>query len=77
MKLSKVPSFPSFPSLLAVTATLALTAALTACPDDKRADAIDAVGGAPGNQADMARQRLGKAEDKLQGNAAAAAAATE
>lgn len=56
---------------LAIVAVAAISAA---CPDDKRADAVNAVGGAPKNQADIARERLGKAEDKLQGNAAAAAA---
>jgi hypothetical protein len=66
MKLTRSP--------VVVLAVLAFAAVLPACPDDKRADAIDSIGGAPGNQADMARQRLNKAEDKLQGNAAAAAA---
>lgn len=57
--------------VLAIVSVAVLSAA---CPDDKRADAVNAIGGAPKNQADMARERLGKAEDKLQGNAAAAAA---
>lgn len=60
-----------FTLVLAVACVAAVSAA---CPDDKRKDVVDAVGGAPKNQADVARERLGKAEDKLQGNAAAAAA---
>lgn len=60
-----------------VFANLALVSALAACPDDQRKDAINAVGGAPRDQVDVAKERLGKAEDKLQSNAAAAAAATD
>ena len=60
-----------------VFATLALVAALAACPDDQRKDVINAVGGAPRDQVDVAKERLGKAEDKLQDRAAAAAAATD
>ena len=78
MKVSKKSVLSSMLSstLLALTA-LAFAVVLPACPDDKRQDAVDAVGGAAKNQADFAKERLGKAEDKLQGNAAAASAATE
>jgi hypothetical protein len=66
MKLSK--------AVITCVALASISTLLPACPDDKRADAVDAVGGAAKDQADVAKERLGKAEDKLQGNAAAAAA---
>lgn len=57
-----------------VTSLLVL-AFLTGCPDRK--EAIEQVGGAPKAAVDEARVRIDKAEAKLQGNADAAAAASE
>ncbi len=67
MKLSKK-------SALVLLTVFGFAAVLPACPDDARKDAVNAVGGAPKDQVDVAKERLGKAEDKLQRNAAAAAA---
>jgi hypothetical protein len=64
------------PALALATAALALaTLPLAGCPE--REEAINKVGGAPKEQVDIARERLNRAENKLQDNAAAAAAATE
>lgn len=60
---------------LALALPLALAGILAGCPERK--EVIDQVGGAPKAQVDQARERLDKAEAKLQENAAAAAAAVE
>lgn len=51
---------------------IALALGCAACPE--RQELIDQVGGAPGAQVNDARVRLDKAEQKLEQNAAAAAA---
>lgn len=58
-------------ALLAAVVAGLLTFAI-ACPERK--EAIDQVGGAPAAQVDVARERLQRAEQKLEGNAGAAAA---
>ena len=58
-----------------VVVVVMLFSFLAGCPERK--EAIDQVGGAPKAQVDNAKERLGKAEDKLQQNAAAADAAKE
>jgi hypothetical protein len=58
-----------------VVVALAAVLFIAACPERK--EAIDKVGGAPKEMVDTAKERIGKAEDKLQGNAEAAAQASE
>jgi hypothetical protein len=58
-----------------VSFVLVVVAAMSGCPD--REETINKVGGAPKEQTDIARERLDKAETKLQDNANAAAAAQE
>jgi hypothetical protein len=60
----------------ALVSLTSLTVALSGCPEERK-EVTDKVGGAPKEQVDVARERLNKAEDKMQQNAAAAAAATE
>ena len=52
---------------------VALLVVGVACPEERKA-AVEQVGGAPKDQVDVAKERLERAEGKLQENAAAAAA---
>ena len=59
--------------LVVVVGLVGAVGALAACPEERK-QVTEEVGGKPKEQVDVAKERLNRAENKMQENAAAAAA---